>query len=71
MARCTLCADSVSCLSTFQSAAMWEGWSDYFAAAYWKDPVVDEYMGQTMSYDAYPACHCFITVNPVSGYPTK
>ncbi len=50
---------SVSCLDGLQSAAMGEGWSDYFAASYFNDPVTGAYILQDpngirrQSYEGY------------------
>jgi hypothetical protein len=52
---------STSCLSRVQSGAMGEGWSDYFAASFFNNPVSGAYITQDLekgvrrhSYDGYP-----------------
>jgi hypothetical protein len=52
---------STSCLVRIQSGAMGEGWSDYFAASYFNDPVLGAYVAKNpasglrrFSYENYP-----------------
>jgi Zn-dependent metalloprotease len=52
---------STTCLAKIQSGAMGEGWSDYFAASFFSDPVHAAYVTQNFvsgarrySYDNYP-----------------
>lgn len=51
---------STSCLDQIQSGAMGEGWSDYFAASYFNNPVLGAYISQNpthgdrrQSYEGY------------------
>lgn len=52
---------STSCLSGVQSGAMGEGWSDYFAATYFNNPIMGSYSSRNSfvgirrsGYDRYP-----------------
>jgi len=52
---------STSCLARIQSGALGEGWSDYFAASFFNNPVMGAYIAQNtihgirrFSYEGYP-----------------
>jgi Zn-dependent metalloprotease len=52
---------STTCLAKIQSGALGEGWSDYFSASFFNDPVIGAYITQNSvsgirrySYDNYP-----------------
>ena len=52
---------STSCLDQIQSAALGEGWSDYFSSSFFNNPVQGAYIGQNStrgvrrySYEGYP-----------------